>query len=100
VAASVVAVNSQYVGSEGGLGRYMVENSTPRELFYAAMFSLILSLFFGFAAALSCLAAIACGFALTFVWHRSLGGVTGDLLGATIELTEIIIITFFFIIHI
>ena len=99
VAASVVAVNSQYVGSEGGLGRYMVEYSSCRELFFAALFSLLVSLVFGGAAILTCLAAIFGGFILVKVWQRALGGITGDLLGATIELTEMFILLIFIILY-
>lgn len=99
VAASVVAVKSQYIGSEGGLGRYMVEYSTTRELFFAALFSLLVSLIFGGAAVLTCLAAIFSGFILVQVWKKALNGITGDLLGATIELTEMFILLIFVILH-
>ncbi len=97
VACSVVAVQGTYIGSEYGLGRWMVENSSPRELFWAAAFTLFISLFGGWPAVLAALAAIAAGFALTWVWRRALEGVTGDLLGATIELTELISIFLFHI---
>ncbi|UQZ87967.1 adenosylcobinamide-GDP ribazoletransferase [Deltaproteobacteria bacterium Smac51] len=97
LAASSVAVRSTYVRSEGGLGRWMVENSGPKELFQAALFGLVLSLFGGGAAILTALAAIFFGFFLTWVWKKSLGGVTGDLLGASIELCEIFTIILFYI---
>ena len=97
VAASVVAVRSSYVGGDNGLGRWMVENSTSRELFFAALFTLVISLFGGGAAILTAAAAIFFGFFMTWVWKKALGGVTGDLLGATIELTEIFVIFVFYI---
>ena len=97
VAASVVAVRGVYAGADQGLGRWMVENSTWKELFGAGLFTLLLSLCGGGAAVLAALAAIFCGFILGWVWKRSLGGVTGDLLGASIELTEIFTLPLFYI---
>jgi len=98
LAASVIAVKGDYVGSETGLGRWMVENSTNKELFWAALFTLAISLFGGGAAVLTALSAIFLGFCLNWVWQKTLGGLTGDLLGATIELTEIFTLGFFYII--
>jgi adenosylcobinamide-GDP ribazoletransferase len=86
---SVVAVRSNYVGAENGLGRWLVEKSGPQELYTAALFGLILNLFFGAAAFLTTLAAGVFGLFLVWLWRRALGGVTGDLLGASVELTEI-----------
>lgn len=97
VASSVVAVRSVYVGEDTGLGRWMAENSTWRELFFAALFTLLISLLGGGAAVLTALAAVFCGLALTWVWARTLGGITGDLLGATIELTEIFTLFLFYL---
>ena len=97
VAASVVAVNSSYVGAEEGLGRWMVEKSSSRELFFAALFTLLVSLLAGGAAILAALTAIFFGFFMTWVWKKALGGVTGDLLGATIELAEIAVIISFYL---
>ena len=95
--ASVIAVKGSYVGAETGLGRWMVENSTNKELFWAALFTSVVSLFGGGAALLAAAAAIVCGFFLNWVWNKSLGGLTGDLLGATIELTEIFTLGLFYI---
>ncbi len=95
--ASVVAVHSRYVGDETGLGRWMAENSGPKELFQAALFSLVLSLFGGGAAILAALSAIFLGFLLTWAWKKSLGGITGDLLGASVEIGEIFTIFIFYI---
>lgn len=97
--ASVIAVKGSYIGSETGLGRWMVENSTWKELFQAALFTFVLSLFGGGAALLAAVAAIASGFFLNWVWRKTLGGITGDLLGATIELTEIFTLGLFYILY-
>ena len=93
--ASVVAVLSRYAGGETGQGRFMVENSGPRELGLAALFTFGPSLIFGPPALLSAAAALLFGLALVPIWHRALGGVTGDLLGASVELTEIFTLIFF-----
>ncbi|MGL4207927.1 MAG: adenosylcobinamide-GDP ribazoletransferase, partial [Candidatus Adiutrix sp.] len=90
--ASVVAVRSEYIRSEGGLGRYMVEGSTHRDLFYAALFSLIVGLFFGFLGVAAMVFAAFVGFFLTWFWRKILGGITGDLLGASIELSEVFVL--------
>ena len=94
--ASAVAVLSRYAGGETGQGRFMVENSGPRELGLAALFTFGPSLVFGPPALLSAAAALLFGLALVPVWHRALGGVTGDLLGASVELTEIFSLFFFY----
>ncbi|MDR0882787.1 MAG: adenosylcobinamide-GDP ribazoletransferase [Candidatus Adiutrix sp.] len=97
VAASVAAVRSTYVGLSQGLGYLMVAKSTSREMFLAALFTLLLSCGGGWAALLTAVAAILCGLILTRIWRAALGGVTGDLLGATIELTEMASLILFFI---
>ena len=98
LAASVVAVRSLYVGDPSGLGKWMVDNSTNRELLWALGFTILLSAFGGVAAVLVALLAGGLGLVFTWIWEKALGGITGDLLGATIELTEIITIILFFII--
>lgn len=99
LSASVVAVRSEYVRSEGGLGRWMVEKSGPAELLQATLFTLILSILGGWAALFSALFAFVFGFFLTWVWKKALGGVTGDLLGASIELCEILTLPVFYIVY-
>jgi len=87
--ASAVAVLSSYAGAETGQGRFMVEKSGPRELGLAILFTFGPSLVFGRPALLAAAIALLFGLALVPLWHRALGGVTGDLLGASVELTEI-----------
>jgi adenosylcobinamide-GDP ribazoletransferase len=97
--ASAVAVLSRYAGNETGLGRFMVEKSGPRELVLAVLFTFVPSLACGPPALLSAAAALLFGLALVTLWHRALGGITGDLLGASVELTEIFTLLFFYLIQ-
>ncbi|KXS56121.1 MAG: hypothetical protein AMR96_04455 [Candidatus Adiutrix intracellularis] len=97
---SVISVRSNYVGTENGLGRWLVEKSSPRELYIATLFGLIFNLFFGIAAFLTTLAAGVFGLFLVWLWRRALGGVTGDLLGASVELTEIFSAFIFYLLKI
>jgi len=95
--ASAVAARSRYAGGETGLNRLMVEGAGPRELGLAALFTFVPSLFFGLPALLSAAAALFFGLALVPVWRRALGGINGDLLGASVELTEIFTLLFFLV---
>ena len=95
--ASAVAVLSRYVGGEAGLGRWMVEKSGPRELGLAVLCTFVPGLFFGPPALLAAAVALLFGLALIPIWHRALGGVTGDMLGASVELTEIFILLFVYL---
>ncbi|MDR2367738.1 MAG: adenosylcobinamide-GDP ribazoletransferase [Deltaproteobacteria bacterium] len=88
LSASVVATLSKPLGSGGGLGYAMVAHSGSSELILAGLFSLIMSLAFGLRSFMCALLAIAVGYLLTKVWKAALGGVNGDLLGATVELGE------------
>lgn len=97
LAVSVVCVLGHYATSNEGLSWWVVENSTWKELWVALGFTLILSLFGGVPALVTAGLAFGGGFIFWKIWDKALGGVTGDLLGATIELTEIYTIIFFFI---
>ena len=98
LAASVVAVRSSYAGGSNGLGKWMVDNSTHRELWWALGFTVLASSFGGEPAILVALLSGGLGLIFTWIWEKALGGITGDLLGATIELVEILTILIFFII--
>jgi cobalamin synthase len=87
---------SRYAGAETGLNYFMVEKSSFREVGLAALFTFVPSLFCGFTALMSAAAALFFGLALVPVWRRALGGITGDLLGASIELTEIFTLLFLY----
>jgi adenosylcobinamide-GDP ribazoletransferase len=96
--ASVVATLSRPATQGGGLGYNMVAFSGHRELFAASMFSLVVSLIFGAKTLFCCLVAALLGLPLVWLWKKSLGGVSGDLLGASLELGEILGLLFFIII--
>jgi adenosylcobinamide-GDP ribazoletransferase len=81
------------------LGRFVVEGATLKELKFAAIFSFVTGLALGWKGFMTWAFALAIGFALTWVWRRSLGGTTGDLLGATVEIGEIGALLFFATFH-
>lgn len=91
LAASVVAAVGSPARADGtGLGFNMVRHGGRRELLFALATSLLATVFFG-PAPLACLAAsFVLGLVLARVWRAALGGVTGDLLGASVELGEIL----------
>lgn len=98
LATTVVTVRGPYIGTSNGLGKWMVDNSTLREFYLALGFTLVVSLFGGEAAILLTFLAVGLGLIFSWIWDKALGGITGDLMGATTELTEIITIIIFYII--
>jgi adenosylcobinamide-GDP ribazoletransferase len=93
--ASVVATVSKPVGTGGGLGYNMVFYSGRKELFVAGLFSIVLSWVFGLKTLSCALMAILLGYLLSKLWKATLGGVTGDLLGASVELGELVTLLLF-----
>jgi adenosylcobinamide-GDP ribazoletransferase len=89
LAASVVATLGRYARPSGGLGQFLVEGAGPSELKLAVITSLIASLLLGIKGILTIFVALLVGYGLSWLWRRTLGGVTGDLLGATVEIGEI-----------
>ncbi|MDR2611750.1 MAG: adenosylcobinamide-GDP ribazoletransferase [Deltaproteobacteria bacterium] len=89
LAATVSAVMCPYARREGGLGQPVVDNAGRREFVEATAFTVVVSAAFGLPCLLAAAFTLLWGLGMVFVWKRTLGGVTGDLLGATIELTEI-----------
>jgi adenosylcobinamide-GDP ribazoletransferase len=87
--ASIVATLSKPARAGTGLGYNMVTYSGLQELFVACLFSLIISLAFGLKSFLCALAAALLGYLLVKLWKKTLNGVTGDLLGASVELGEL-----------
>ena len=88
-AASLTMSLSGYARAEGGLGRPFIEMAGRREIVRAGAVTLVFSLILagpeGVVIALIVALASLIGVRL---WERQLGGVTGDILGAVIELGE------------
>jgi adenosylcobinamide-GDP ribazoletransferase len=89
LAASVVAVKGTYARSSGGLAHYVVDGAGSAEFRLAALSGLIISLLAGLTGLITAFGVLALGFFLAYIWRKALGGVTGDLLGATVEIGEI-----------
>ncbi|MDR2142128.1 MAG: adenosylcobinamide-GDP ribazoletransferase [Deltaproteobacteria bacterium] len=87
--ATVVACRSRYARPSGGLGRHLINGSGRREFGLALAFSLALSSLGGLNGVLVTLGAAVVGSLLALAWRKSLGGATGDLLGASVEIGEI-----------
>jgi adenosylcobinamide-GDP ribazoletransferase len=82
-----------YARPEGGLGRVFKENVKRREMILAGATSLILSvLLLRFWGALLWLAVTVFTLGIQFLFLRRLGGVTGDVLGASNEVNEVLVL--------
>ncbi|MDR2350303.1 MAG: adenosylcobinamide-GDP ribazoletransferase, partial [Deltaproteobacteria bacterium] len=92
---TVVTSVSTYARPSGGLGRDMVECSGAGEFAIGLLTAAAVSALFGITALLCCVFAALLGFLLGLVWRLALGGVTGDLLGSTTEISEICSLMFF-----
>ena len=89
LAASLTASLSVYARAEGGLGRPFVDLAGKRELAWAGLTALLASTLIGGPAGLAALLVVSlAALAGVVLWRRVLGGVTGDVLGAVIELGE------------
>jgi adenosylcobinamide-GDP ribazoletransferase len=90
----VGAFNVAYARSEGGLAQPFLAHLSWRHLCVATVIAgLALTLLLGPWPALCCLLIGAALVRLSTAWfHRMFGGVTGDLLGATNEMAEILFI--------
>ena len=91
LSASAVALWGRNAVQKPGLGFYMIEGCRYKELGLALLTSFLAGLILaGLAGVFVCLAALALGCILVRVWKAALGGVTGDLLGASVELGELL----------
>ena len=90
----VGAFHATYARSEGGLAQPFLAHVSWRQVCIATVSAgVVLTLLLGPWAALCCLFIGAALVRLSTVWfHRMFGGVTGDLLGATNEVAEILFI--------
>ena len=90
MAGSVVASLSRYARAEGGLGQAFVDLAGPRELIISGSLTLLFSIIIMGLSGLICALSVAL-FAVVGVeyWRRKLGGVTGDIIGTTIETGEL-----------
>ena len=90
----VGAFHATYARSEGGLAQPFLAHVSWRQVCIATVTAgVVLTLLLGPWVALCCLAIGAALVRLSTVWfHRMFGGVTGDLLGATNEVAEILFI--------
>lgn len=91
---------SVYARSEDGMGKSIVEKTGWREIVIASVLTLLLiSALFRFSLILLPAAIVlsAAGFALLFARYslKKIGGMTGDVIGAVIEFTEIIVLILF-----
>jgi len=87
---------SQYARSENGMGKAIVERTGIKEIVITSLISVILiSAVFKFRLVILpvLIAIVAAGFAFLFSRYslKKIGGMTGDVIGAVIELTELII---------
>lgn len=90
----LTAYKSPYARSEGGLGRPFIERMSAQEPLSATIFACVFALLFAPGLTFSYLAAgVLCAAAFRFFSRRWLGGVTGDVLGATNEVSEIILLS-------
>lgn len=82
-----------YARPEGGLGRIFKENVKKREMALATAFSLIIALFLlRFWGAVLWLAVGVSALGIQLFFQKKIGGVTGDILGATNEAHEVLVL--------
>lgn len=92
--AIVVCAYKSSCARPAGLAKAGIEYITPGSLIAAALSAALLALPSGVMGAPILLgAAVACGLFVRSLAHRCLGGVTGDVLGSTNEITEVVLFT-------
>jgi len=95
----VIAITGFPYGRESGLGKVFSQHAGRGALYAAIIWTLIFTLPFG-KIAVFCLI-IAVGFAILFARYvcKVLGGLTGDVYGAVLELTEVVALLTFMLFH-
>jgi adenosylcobinamide-GDP ribazoletransferase len=100
LAVSITACLSVYARPEGGLGRPFINLTGGGDLITAGGWAVVLSgLILGVPGLVTCLVVALAAVAGVRVWRSQLGGVTGDVLGAVVELGQcvgLLVITVFF----
>ncbi len=92
--AIIVCAFKSSCARSSGLAKAGIEYITYGSVIAAALFALVFSLLSGFRQAPVLFASAAsCGFFVRWLAHRSLGGVTGDVLGSAGEVTEVVLFT-------
>ncbi|MGC8492176.1 MAG: adenosylcobinamide-GDP ribazoletransferase [Syntrophobacteraceae bacterium] len=92
--AIVVCAYKSSCARPGGLAKAGVEYITGGSVIAAALFAALFALTAGLRQTpILLLAAVACGLFVRNLANRSLGGVTGDVLGSANEITEIVLFT-------
>jgi len=83
---------------EGGMAAGIIEHTGVREMIIATALTVIISFFYNIKALFAVAAAII--FTVLFVKYveKKIGGITGDIIGAVIELSEIVVIVAFLIV--
>lgn len=80
-----------YAREGQGTGKFFCDFTTPLHFLWASLFPLaVLFCLFGFAGIMLVILAILCASAMTAIANRMIGGVTGDTLGATGELAQVV----------
>jgi len=80
-----------YARPEGGLGKLVVGKIKIEELLVASVFTFVISLWLGWHGILVYLGVLCFVWLMGKLYKKKLGGVTGDILGATGEMTEIVV---------
>ncbi len=90
---NVLASLSNYARPEGGLGKYFVGHDAKRQLVPACLTALFAGLFLAGIGGLFLVAAITLlAIFFAFFFKRRLGGVTGDVLGFQVEISETVLL--------
>ncbi len=80
-----------YARSKGGLGKLIVGKVKIEELLVASLFTFAMSLWLGWHGICVYLGVLCFVWSMGFLYKKKLGGVTGDILGATGEMVEIVV---------
>lgn len=91
------AGTSEYAAKDG-MGKSVVQSTGSREIIIATVITCAISaIFLRWAAFLAVPAAIAFSYLFCAYVKKKIGGITGDILGAVIELTEIVVLFVLFL---